>query len=814
MAQYELNLRDYFRVLRKRKLIVIFAAISLGFFSFLFATLQKPIPLYRAVSSVKVEKSHTKAGLYLDASYEQSINLDTQTAIIRSIPIMEFVAKRLGLIDEQLTPQEIRKNAQYINRVLGIKNQIGTSIEGYTNIINIEAIDKDPKFAQDLANTIAEVYKEQNALEKNKRLIESKKYIEHQLVVVGDRLKTAQENLRTFREKNRLVTIESQTSEILRSLNDSEKEYINTRREKNEIVALFDELGRQKEVPKEKVEGFYAEKVGTIFSSLNTKLVDLYTQRNLMLMDYNKNHPEILRMDAQIDKVIGNMQNHLNDQVKRLSEKENFLAGQIEKTKEKFNALPSLGFELEKIEHELKINKDLHAKLKEKYQETQISEAEREDEVSIVRPALIPRAPINPPTTVRTAAIGTLVGFILGLVIAFVFETIDTSIGTIEDVEELLGVPVLGIVPFIRPEEIEETLIAKTGIEIEGEMPERYSRLITHFSPKSTIAESFRTMRTSLKFMCLEKGVKTILFSSSSPGEGKSTTSVNLAIVFAQIGNKTLLVDADLRKPVVARIFGIDREPGLSDVILGNYEWKELVRTVTDLMMGKMSMEEIMLTPGFDNLNIITCGSIPSNPSEILNSQRMTEFIHQVKDAYDVIIIDTAPILMTTDAAILGSKVDGVVLTYRVGQVARGALKRAKVQMDHIKANMLGVVLNGLKPEVSADYQMYGYARYYSYGGEHKEQLPWRKRMVEKAKALASKSTWEKMVQRGWLAQGYEKSHPFLAYCKKGISWAKELAGKISPRWVWWLKMLLLALSSLVLVIGLLWQFEIIRTSG
>src|SRR3972149_1063579 len=357
MAQYELNLRDYLRVLRKRKLIVIFAAFSLGFFSFFFATLQKPIPLYRAESSVKVEQSTTATGMYIESlNYGETSNLDTQSAIIK-----------------------------------------------------IEVVDSDPKFAQQLANITAEVYKEQNTLEKNKRIIEAKKYIEKQLVVVEEKLKVAQENLRLFREKNRLVTIESETGETLHLLNESEKEYAYAKQEKAEIESLITELKNQKLLPKESVEGFYAEKVGPIFSSLNTKLVDLYAQRDLLLLDYNTNHPEIQRMDVQIDKITTNMINHLNDQVKRLVEREQFLSDQIVKMKDKFNVLPRLGFELERIEHELDTNKNLYTNLKERHQEVLISDAEKIEEVSIVRPALLPRSPINPPTTMRTAAIGTIV---------------------------------------------------------------------------------------------------------------------------------------------------------------------------------------------------------------------------------------------------------------------------------------------------------------------------------------------------------------------------------------------------------------------
>jgi len=136
-----------------------------------------------------------------------------------------------------------------------------------------------------------------------------------------------------------------------------------------------------------------------------------------------------------------------------------------------------------------------------------------------------------------------------------------------------------------------------------------YTRLAAHFVPSSTLAESYKALRTSVNFQCTENNLKTIVFTSSSMGEGKTSIVVNLAITMAQVGQKVLLLDGDLRRPIIARLFGIDQVPGFTDVILGNYEWRQVVRTVTDFMMGKFSMEEILKTPGMDNLHIITSGS-------------------------------------------------------------------------------------------------------------------------------------------------------------------------------------------------------------
>jgi capsular exopolysaccharide synthesis family protein len=186
--------------------------------------------------------------------------------------------------------------------------------------------------------------------------------------------------------------------------------------------------------------------------------------------------------------------------------------------------------------------------------------------------------------------------------------------------------------------------------------------------------------------------------------------------------------------------------PGLTDVILGNYQWRDVIRSITDLMMGKMTAEEVMTTPGLDNLYIMTCGTIAPNPSELVNTKVNSDILAEVHGEYDFVIIDAPPVLAATDAAIWGTKADGVVLVYQVGKIARGALKRAKAQIDNVRARIIGVVLNGLKAEISPDYE-YHDKYYYYYGSERKKQLTWKEKILawrERAKSFALASLTKK----------------------------------------------------------------------
>jgi capsular exopolysaccharide synthesis family protein len=160
-------------------------------------------------------------------------------------------------------------------------------------------------------------------------------------------------------------------------------------------------------------------------------------------------------------------------------------------------------------------------------------------------------------------------------------------------------------------------------------------------------------------------------------------------------------------------MFGLERERGLSEIILGNNPWRSYVKTVTDIITGELGMTDIILTPGIDNLHIITCGAIPPNPSELLNSESMDHFVREARAEYDMVLFDCSPVLPATDTAVLGRKTDGVVFVYAFGKVSRGSLKRAKSQLDTVKVRVIGVVLNGIRGESTIDFQNYKYSKYY-----------------------------------------------------------------------------------------------------
>lgn len=213
--------------------------------------------------------------------------------------------------------------------------------------------------------------------------------------------------------------------------------------------------------------------------------------------------------------------------------------------------------------------------------------------------------------------------------------------------------------------------------------------LITTANPKSAISEQYRTIRTNIQFSMIDSSFKVLACTSPSPGEGKSTTIANLAVTFAQQGQKVLLVDTDLRKPTIHQIMSISNRQGL-----------------TNLITKKVNMKEAIVSTRINNLSVLPSGPIPPNPSELLGSARMTELLEKLSENFDLILFDTPPVLAVTDAQILGNRCDGVVLVIKSGQTEKKNLVKAKELLDRAQVNMIGVIINGADAK-SADYQYY-----------------------------------------------------------------------------------------------------------
>jgi succinoglycan biosynthesis transport protein ExoP len=723
LAQYDINLREYWRILKKRKFVVILITIVLGLFSTSFAILKAPNPLYTATCSIKFEKETTMEGLYARTiTWSGGDDIETQITVIKSYPVFQRVAQELGIL--QRKGEKGGELKQDVARIAeGLQSKVEVERENLTNILHIRATDSSALFAQRLANSTALTYKELHAEEQMKRTTEALRYIREQLTAVREKLRISEEEFNKFSQKNQLISLDLQSEVLLARSQEIQNEIRQVREDKGELQGIAIRLKQFIKDPNGSGHDFYSTKATAQYQGTNDSLVSLLLKKDTLLEDYTPYHPEVVAISRKIIENARKMGILLELQLTGLEKKEIELKKELETVDHKTQVLMDKKLEFDRLKRRVDSYNDMTALLERKNQEALIRQAEKPEEITIVKPALTPTAPINPPKTMATGALGILIGLVLGIVIGFVVETFDTSLGAIEDVEETLGTQVLGIVPQADAKDIREALREKYPDGIKESSEKKLVYLVSHFVPKSMMAESFRALRTNIQFKEAERKIETIGIASTSPEEGKTLVAVNLAVTIAQAGMKVLLVGSDLRKPAIDKVFGVEMTPGLTDVLMGNYPWRDTVKTVTDIIMGQMSTDEVMMTPGLDNLHLITSGPIPPNPAELIESERLTAFIEEAKKEYDVILFDSTPILSTADAAILGTKVDGVLMVYRVGTVSRGLLRRSTAQLRQVKCNIMGVVLNGMRPDVSPDFQDYKYYSYaYAYGAEEKHR--------------------------------------------------------------------------------------------
>ncbi len=284
----------------------------------------------------------------------------------------------------------------------------------------------------------------------------------------------------------------------------------------------------------------------------------------------------------------------------------------------------------------------------------------------------------------------------------FLIDYFDNTVRTIEEVEQL-GLNLLGAIPQIELNSKSDTIDRKEWKDSDvGQAIE--SKLVTHFDPKSPISEAYRILRTNLRFTrVVDESLKTVVVTSAGPREGKSTTVANLAITLAHMGSKVVLVDSDLRRPVIHSIFGLEKENGL-----------------TNYMIDSIPFETILKPTMIDNLTIVPCGLLPPNPSELLGSQKMDDFINRLKSKFDMILFDSPPVIAVTDAAVLGNKVHGVVMVISAGNTNRDAIGRSKSLLENVNARIIGAVLNNVNVTSTYGSSYYHYYHFY-YGGKSKK---------------------------------------------------------------------------------------------
>jgi uncharacterized protein involved in exopolysaccharide biosynthesis/Mrp family chromosome partitioning ATPase len=706
---YDLSIRDYLFILNKRKRIIV-VVLLLTLTAVIFGTyVTTPSPEYKATASVRIERITDVTGFLMEViSYPLGDVLQGQMELIRSFDVMEKVTKALGLIPRDATTEEISTNEKYRNTISSIRDAITVERQGNSNIISINATANSAEKAQQLANLVAEQYREVNILSRNKRVFEAKDFVEKRLSQIEEKLKGAEEELRSFREGSTLAHLTQQEMETAKKLVDIEGKTEDLKTEKGEIDQAI-QLVKQGRMISPRAQFTVESDQSTVIGTLKT-YSDLLLKKENLLLTYFPAHPQVKAVDGELENTKVELLKHLSAQSTADQTRIDLLGRELKILQAKARQLPAEALSFERLKREVEINETLYTQLKTKYQELLIKEAERIEEVSIVNPAVKLSSPVNKPSYLQNGLLGILIGLLLGVVFSVIYEAYDASITKVEEIESILEVPVLGVIPYIGDKEIKE-LMAKSAGGSSLQDLERFKALFTYFNPDHVLTEAFRILRTALLKV---ESARVIEVTSPATREGKSFVTMNLAMAIAQMGKKVLAIDADFKVSEMNRLFGIPREPGLSDVILRKVPFKEAARSIVDVILGERGFDFALSRTGMENLHILTTGGKTPMAKEMLSVYIKDVFteVKEIKE-YDYILIDTPPILPVMDAVELSTHVDGVLMVYEAGKVSKMALRRARTHIQNAGGRIIGAVLNKMKAEVSPDFYKYSYKHYY-----------------------------------------------------------------------------------------------------
>jgi capsular exopolysaccharide synthesis family protein len=401
----------------------------------------------------------------------------------------------------------------------------------------------------------------------------------------------------------------------------------------------------------------------SLLSTLYTQLVQLNIQRGELLIKYLENHPKVREAEKQIE----------------------VLRSTISAEEERLNRTRKKAIEYGMLEKEAQVNQELYNVLLKKLTELDLSKEGIESDIAVIEKADRPQAPVAPQKK-RNLMLGALLGFLLGLAAIFVTEYVDPTLQTPEEAESYLDLPVLASIPRML-----------TAPEMNKADANQQLFLISERSPRSHETEMFKRLRTGIRFSDFEATTMALLITSSSPQEGKTTVATNLGITLAHAGSKTVLVDTDMRRPAMDRIFNLSATPGISAYL-----------------RGKASLEEIIYPTSIPSLSIIPAGEVPDNPAELLESPRLPALIETLKKKFDRVIFDSPPAGALADALILAALVDGVILVCFAGHIDKRFVLRTKQQLEKSGAKLYGVVLNYIELKMRGYY--YYYHSVYKYG--------------------------------------------------------------------------------------------------
>jgi polysaccharide biosynthesis transport protein len=714
-AQEESPLFLYWRILLKRKWWIL-ATLAIIFALSVLKTL-RTTPLYQATSKVAIFPENPNVLGFKDlengfADNETELSLETQAAILRSDALALKVIEAMHLDQDPRFAgvgqvSEPSKNAIRVSsmepdpaRIAGLLGAFrgGLSVQIIRNsrLVQISYTHPDPRLATEIVNGLVKTFIEENFKTKYESVTQTSEWLSTELADLQLKVQTSEEKLVRYQKDHSILGIDEKQNIVTAKLDELNRELTAAQsiRIQKESDYTFATSGDPSLFAKVSPEGSTG-----LLGRLRDKESDLATQYAVLTTQFGSGYPKVVELNNQLKQVRTQiaaeekkMQERLSNDYLAALQREKLLASAFDQQKQEANKLNESGIEYLVLKRDAESNRQLYDNLLQRLKEAGVSAGLRSSNIRVVDVARTPTSPIIP-NIPHSLMLGLLFGLAAGIGLAFVLEGLDTTVRNMEEVSAISMLPALGTIPLQLSSNghLRKRLTTLSGGDGKPESPD----LVTYIRPKSEAAEAYRALRTSILLSSFGAPPKVILVTSALPQEGKTTISANSALVLAQRGSRVLLLDADLRRPGIEKLFGLKARGGLSTLISGVDKLEDVLVPSTEV----------------PNLWILPAGPIPPQPAELLSSTLMKEYIARWRNEFDHIVIDTPPCLSVTDAVVLSPEADRVILVARSGKTTKPALRRASDLLLQVNARVMGIVLNALNLR-SAD----GYY-HYSYGG-------------------------------------------------------------------------------------------------
>lgn len=725
------SIRFYFNLILRNK-IPIMLSLTVGLIvSYFYAYSQ--VDIYSSAASLRLSKPKNnvlEGKIFSDVESELPERyINNETEILKSFAIREKTAKSLldsfkvlqGKIPFYLIVRnpENQLETKSVTQIAGVlQSNMEISQKRGLDIVSIKAESPSPSEASLIANIYAETYADYSLKSNRGHLTLNRTFLEKQVTEKYNDLLKTEDKLQNFLRTENIVELNAQATSLINSMSNTEAQYKSSLIDVQTSAKALTELKSQINKYDPDASIFFESRITDPYvTQLQQEIAKLEIQRDLAkagneeMMKNNKSlsvlNLKIKELKTKLDEKVevlkkgatANTPDERRGLVNKFIEtqiftdqskiREKFLKGFLGEYEVKFNKLPAQTIEYANLDRERGANEKVYLMLLEKYQEALINEESQPNTVKIIDYGKVPTAP-SKPNRFLIIVIGLLVGGALGYGFALLRNILDVTVKSPEELENI-GIALIGWVPtFMRA----SRNVRHTHTEQE---------LILAYNSDSAPAEAFRTLRTRLQFSKLEpEPIKTILITSSIPKEGKTIISSNLAASFS-LSNKVLLLDCDFRKPRIHNIFNMKRYPG-----------------ICDYLFGAVTLEEAIRPTQFPNLSVMTCGTIPTNPAELIASKHMQSFLNSMKPKFDYIMIDSPPLATVTDAELLSSYADGTVVVSLANKTRLDLLVNTIETLNKINDTFIGVILNNF--DYQATYGSYYKYYYYYYGNTDKSK--------------------------------------------------------------------------------------------